>query len=343
MVGKPNQKIKPAPLQPISVDGEPFSKIMIDCVGPLPKTKRGNQYLLTIMCCSTRYPEAIPLRNISSRVIINELVKFFTKFGIPGSVQSDQGTNFTSNLFKEAMKVLGVKQYLSTSYHPETQGALERFHQTIKSILTKYSFEVEKDWDEGVPIMLFYVREACHESLGFSPNELLFGRELRGPLKLLYESWIGESCRVPLLDYVKDLKCKLQEIQKFAYDNLKCSQEQMKQKFDRKAKARQFKPGEEVLVFLPVRQYPLQSKYQGPYTVLSQQSENNYIIATPDRRKKKRLVHVNLLKKYHNPSAFDQEKPQVVCHTVEIQEESFEKCQEPKVGNSHVMNNLNKN
>ena len=62
MAGKPNQKIKPAPLQPISAIGEPFSKIMIDCVGPLPKTRSGNQYLLTIMCCSTRYPEAIPLR-----------------------------------------------------------------------------------------------------------------------------------------------------------------------------------------------------------------------------------------------------------------------------------------
>ena len=128
MAGKPNKKIRPVPLQPISVIGEPFSRIMVDCVGPLPKTRKGNQYLLTIMCCSTRYPEVIPLRNISSKVVVNELVKFFTKFGIPGSVQSDQGTNFTSNLFKEAMKALGVKKYLLMQYHPESQGALERFH-----------------------------------------------------------------------------------------------------------------------------------------------------------------------------------------------------------------------
>jgi hypothetical protein len=64
MVGKPNQTIPKEPLRPIPAFEEPFSRVIIDCVGPLPKTKSGNQYLLTIMCASTRFPEAIPLRNI---------------------------------------------------------------------------------------------------------------------------------------------------------------------------------------------------------------------------------------------------------------------------------------
>ena len=61
MVGKPNQTIPKAQLQPIPAFDEPFSRILIDCVGPLPRTKSGNEYLLTIMCTSTRFPEAIPL------------------------------------------------------------------------------------------------------------------------------------------------------------------------------------------------------------------------------------------------------------------------------------------
>ncbi|XP_069996593.1 uncharacterized protein [Penaeus vannamei] len=77
VVGKPNQKIPVAPLYPIPVISEPFSHVIIDCVGPPPKTKSGNNYLLTIMCSSTRYPEAIPLRKISSKAIIKELTKFF--------------------------------------------------------------------------------------------------------------------------------------------------------------------------------------------------------------------------------------------------------------------------
>ena len=76
VVGKPNQVIPKAGLQPIPAFDEPFSRIIIDCVGPLPKTKSGNEYLLTIMCASTRFPEAIPLRNIKTKTIVKALVKF---------------------------------------------------------------------------------------------------------------------------------------------------------------------------------------------------------------------------------------------------------------------------
>ena len=71
MVGKCNQKIPHVPLQPIPAFEEPFSRVLIDCVGPLPKS--GNDYLLTIMCTSTRFPEAIPLRNIKAKTIVKAL------------------------------------------------------------------------------------------------------------------------------------------------------------------------------------------------------------------------------------------------------------------------------
>ena len=132
MVGKPNQTIPKAQLQPIPAFDEPFSRILIDCVGPLPRTKSGNEYLLTIMCTSTRFPEAIPLRNIKTKSIVKALIKFFTFVGLPKSVQSDQGSNFISGIFQQVMHELGIKQYRSSAYHPESQGALERFHQTLK-------------------------------------------------------------------------------------------------------------------------------------------------------------------------------------------------------------------
>ena len=76
MVCKPNQVILKAGLQPIPAFDEPFSRITTDCIGPLPKTKSGNEYLLTIMCVSTRFPEAIPLRNIKTKTIVKAFVKF---------------------------------------------------------------------------------------------------------------------------------------------------------------------------------------------------------------------------------------------------------------------------
>ncbi|KAJ8030015.1 hypothetical protein HOLleu_29581 [Holothuria leucospilota] len=91
MVGKPNQNIPAAPLKPIPAFEEPFSRVIIDCVGPLPKSRAGHQYILTIMCASTRFPEAIPLRNIKARTVLQALLKFFTLFGLPKEIQSDQG------------------------------------------------------------------------------------------------------------------------------------------------------------------------------------------------------------------------------------------------------------
>ena len=79
------------------------------------------EYLLTIMCTTMRNPEAIPLRRITSKLIIPVLTRFFTQFGLPRVVQSDQGSNFTSGIFQQVMDTLGIKQYLASAYHPESQ------------------------------------------------------------------------------------------------------------------------------------------------------------------------------------------------------------------------------
>lgn len=299
LAGKPNQKIPAAPLHPIPAMGEPFTKVVIDCVGPLPKTKRGNMYLFTIMDSTTRYPEAIPLRNITSKTIVKELVKFFTRVGIPKAIQSDQGTNFTSNLFSKAMQELGVQQYLATAYHPQSQGCLERFHQTLKSMLTKYCMEEDKDWDTGIDLLLFAIRDSKQESLGYSPFELVYGHQVRGPLQVLKETWTTQgSVSSPIC--VRSLKERLKTVTKIAKDNLEQAQYDMKREYDKKTKEREFKVGDQVLVFLPKPQASLQSKFFGPYTVKQKLSDLNYLIQTPDQGRKMRKVHINNLKLYHS-------------------------------------------
>ena len=72
------------------------------------------------MCASTRFPEAIPPRNISAKTNVKALIKFFTLVGLPKSIQSDQGSNFMSGLFQQVMEELRIKQYRSSAYHPES-------------------------------------------------------------------------------------------------------------------------------------------------------------------------------------------------------------------------------
>ena len=352
MVGKPNQTIPKAQLQPIPAFDEPFSRILIDCVGPLPRTKSGNEYLLTIMCTSTRFPEAIPLRNIKTKSIVKALIKFFTFVGLPKSVQSDQGSNFMSGIFQQVMHELGIKQYRSSAYHPESQGALERFHQTLKNMIRSYCFDTEKDWDEGIHLLLFAVRESVQESLGFSPFELVFGHSVRGPLKLLKEKFLSnDETPLNLLQYVSDFRNRLFRACEVARSNLKTSQGKMKARYDNHVIARKFKPGDKVLALLPIPGRPLQARYFGPYTIDKKTSDLNYIINTPRRRKNKQMCHVNMLKQY-----FDRDssisKPITVVNTVPQESNVFEPevnsdfidKSDPgpsKLENSDILKNLN--
>ena len=303
VVGKVNQVIPKAPLQPIVVPQEPFEKIIIDCVGPLPKTKGGNQYLLTLMCATTRYPEAIPLRNITAKTIVKKLMNYFTSFGIPKEIQSDQGSNFTSGLFRDILRELGIKQILSSAYHPQSQGVLERWHQTFKTMLKKFCLENDLDWDEGVQYLVFALREAPQESLGFSPFEMVYGKQLRGPLSLVTDEWLkspGVEQVVTAEKYMENLKNVLSNVRKIARENLDKAQLAMKENYDQtKVKARKFQKGDLVLAYFPIVGSPLQSKFHGPYKVLRNVNNNTYVIEIQDRKKKTQLIHINLLKKYH--------------------------------------------
>ena len=87
------------------------------------------------MCSSTRFPEAIPLTSIKTNTILKALIKFFTLSGLPKSIQSDKGTNFMAHAYQQVMNQLDIKQYNSSAYHSESQGALERFQQTLKTMV----------------------------------------------------------------------------------------------------------------------------------------------------------------------------------------------------------------
>ena len=313
IVGKPNQPVPCAPLQPIPAVVEPFERVLVDCVGPLPKSKSGNQILLTMMCVSTRFPEAIPLRTVTAQAVTKALVTFFTNYGLPKSVQTDQGTNFLSRVFKQTLQTLGISHSVPSAYHPESQGALERWHQTLKSMLKKYCHETGRDWDEGVPFVLFAVRDAKQESLGFSPAELVFGHHVRGPLKVLKEKLVSSSPpKTNVLDFVSRCRERLHHATKLARESLASSQVSKKKRFDKRAVKREFQPGDEVLVFLPTPGSALTPRFSGPFVVESKVSDTDYVIRTPERRRKTRLCHINMLKLFHSREA-DQRNRQCGC------------------------------
>ena len=257
------QKGRKAPMVSLPIMGEPFERIVMDVVGPLTKTRRGNRYILVVCDYATRYPEAIPLKKFTPPVVAEHLVELMSRHGIPREILTDQGTNFTAALLQELYKMLGVKAIKTTPYHPQTDGLVERFNQTLKQMLRKVIDAEGRDWDQLIPYTLFAYREVPQVSTGFSPFELVYGRDIRGPLDILKGSWTQENPEDDdILTYVQTVYDRLQEAQKSVQKNLEKAQRKQKAWYDQKAREMNFTVGTRYYYcYLPVvRSYWLNGK-----------------------------------------------------------------------------------
>ena len=96
------------PMVPLPVIGEPFERIAMDIIGPLPRSRGGHRYVLVVCDYATRYPEVIPMRTIDAEAVAEELMKMFSRTGIPKEILTGQGTNFSSQLLLELYQLLHV-------------------------------------------------------------------------------------------------------------------------------------------------------------------------------------------------------------------------------------------
>ncbi|XP_062418320.1 uncharacterized protein LOC134129059 [Pungitius pungitius] len=234
-----------APLRPLPLVEVPFERIGMDLIGPFYRSSRGYRFVLVLMDYATRYPEAVPLRNISAKSVAQALFQVISRVGIPKEILTDQGTSFMSRTLRELYGLLGIKSVRTSVYHPQTDGLVERMNRTLKSMIRKFISEDERNWDQWLDPLLFAVREVPQASTGFSPFELLFGRSPRGVLDLIKESWEeGPSPGKNEIQYVLDLRAKLHTLGRMSRENLLQAQERQQRLYDRGARLREFTPGE---------------------------------------------------------------------------------------------------
>ena len=208
-----SRRVKKAPLVPLPIMDVPFQRVAMDIVGPLPRSSSGKRYILVICDYATRYPEAVALRSIDANTIAEELMAFFACVGVPDEILTNQGTNFTSQLLTEVYRLLQIKPIRTTPYHPQTDGLVERFNGTFKTILKKVVSEEGRDWDRLLPYLLFAYREVPQASTEFSPFELVYGHNVRGPLDILKESWeVDKKSSDSVVSYVMMVQERLAQL-----------------------------------------------------------------------------------------------------------------------------------
>jgi hypothetical protein len=153
-------------------------------VGPLPPSGNGETHLLTILDRSTRWAEAIPLRSTYAESCATALVNgWVARFGVPQQITSDRGSQFTSSVWDSLTRRLGIKSRLTTPYHPQSNGAVERFHCRLKEALRARL--AGSSWAEHLPWVMLGLRAAPREDSGISAAELVYGAPLALPSQFL--------------------------------------------------------------------------------------------------------------------------------------------------------------
>lgn len=130
----------------------------MDLVGPLEPSSRGHKHILVIVDYATRYPEAIPLIKVSTKVICEHLVELFTRVGFPKEILTDQGTPFMCETMKQVCATVQIQQIRTSVYHPETDGLVERYNQPIKVMLKKTLDREWKHLNTFIPLLMYAVR-----------------------------------------------------------------------------------------------------------------------------------------------------------------------------------------
>lgn len=158
-----------------------FEHIHTDIVGPLPTSRLRYRYCVTIIDRFTRWPEIVPVSDISADTISKVIYEqWICRFGCPSRITTDQGRQFESDLFNELMKLVGVQRIRTTPYHPQSNGMIERWHRSFKCALTS-RLTGNSDWADELPTVMLGLRAACRTDSGFSAAELVYGQTLRLP------------------------------------------------------------------------------------------------------------------------------------------------------------------
>ena len=164
-----------------------MERVGVDVLGPFPVTDSGNRYVLVAMDCFTKWPEAYAVPDQSAATTAERLVEeMFARFGVPAELHSDQGRNFESQVFGEVCRRLGVHKTRTTPLHPQSDGLVERFNRTLATQLAILTSQHQRDWDRHLPLVLWSYRTAVQESSHCTPAALMFGRELRTPVDMVF-------------------------------------------------------------------------------------------------------------------------------------------------------------
>ena len=165
-------------LQKMPLIDTPFKRVAVDLIDPIfPSSEKGYRYILSMVDYATRYPDAVPLKNIDTETVAEALFDMYSRLGFPEEVLSNNGTQFISECMEEVSRLLSIRQLRSTPYHPMCNGLVEKFNGTLKAMLRSLCSEQPKRWPRYIDAVLFAYREVPKNLLDFHHLSCCMGEQ----------------------------------------------------------------------------------------------------------------------------------------------------------------------
>lgn len=244
----------------------PFERINLDLL-EVPE----NNIILTIRDELTKFTQAYPLLNKTSKQVVNTLLLYFQHYGTPLRIHCDRGKEFDNQLLKDLCTLYEIKLTYSSVNHPQSNGSLERFHATLLEMIRATLTDNPGDHPlTCLPYAIICYNNSKNQTHGFTPYELIFGHTNSRPPEKTYnqEELISK--------YVRDLNNKISYFYELARERTIQRKEKAKARYDemKNPKEKQFNIQDKVFIKESQRKTKLANKSNGPFEII-QILENN--------------------------------------------------------------------
>lgn len=285
-----------APLESIRTSA-PMELVCID-FWSAEDSKQRSVDVLVITDHFTKLAHAFPCPNQTAKQVAKKLWDHvFCVYGFPERIHSDQGANFVGKLVAELLSLAGITKSQTTAYHPMGNGGTERFNRTLGNMLRALPLGVKQHWPQQIQSLTFAYNATIHETTGYAPFYLMYGRVPRLPVDLVFKQVLKDPIMVDHKTYAKTLMSHLNEAARIAQQHAGKEQQRQAKGYNKRVRGAYLNVGDRVLLANKTERgkRKLADKWEPTMYSIIARNPHTHIYKIADGGGKTKVVHRNLM------------------------------------------------